>query len=149
MEKHISTHAAAAKAIRAEIKKLLPQIKAKVRSECFAGGNAVDVYVSDLCPAKQKLLKSIIDKYQYGSFDGMTDCYDYDNKRDDIPQVKYTHLNLDISDQLTQEIEGFLKARYDERYFLNENMRTLVWRHYTDTESVFWENRKEQAKCAS
>ncbi len=37
-----------------------------------------------------------------GRFDGMTDSYEYTNRRDDIPQVSYVFLNREISDDIYQ-----------------------------------------------
>lgn len=65
----------AAKNIRAELKAAFPSVKFSVKSESFAGGNAVDVSWDGL-PSRDEV-NAIVKKYQHGSFDGMTDCYEY------------------------------------------------------------------------
>jgi hypothetical protein len=68
----------AAKNIRIELKKAFPTIKFSVRTDKFSGGNSVDVEWTDGPTTKQ--VESITSKYQYGSFDGMTDCYNYGSR---------------------------------------------------------------------
>jgi len=93
MTGQLSTHAAAAKALRQELKQLFPDVRFSLRSKRFAGGTSLTVSFSDwLSPTQIGQLKAIADKYQYGSFDGMTDSYSYTNSRDDLPQVKYVHI---------------------------------------------------------
>lgn len=87
MTKQVSNHAAAAKAIKAELKAAFPTVKFSVRSESFSMGDAVRIQWADGPITKQ--VTAITDKYQYGSFNGMEDIYEHDNRRDDIPQSKY------------------------------------------------------------
>jgi hypothetical protein len=61
---------AAAANLRAELKRA--GIKARVNGDY----NSVNVYVAD--PAQIEKANEIGRKYKAGSFDGMTDCYDYD-----------------------------------------------------------------------
>jgi hypothetical protein len=61
---------AAAANLRAELKQA--GIKARVNGDY----NSVNVYVAD--PAQIEKANEIGRKYKAGSFDGMTDCYDYD-----------------------------------------------------------------------
>lgn len=86
-----TTAAAVAKLIRAEMKQL--GIPARVTSSNYAGGDAVHVDLG-MCLDDSMLrhLHIILRQYQYGDFDGMRDAYDYDNVRDDIPQVRYVHV---------------------------------------------------------
>ncbi len=65
----------AAKNIRTELKLAFPRVKFSVRSESYAGGNAVRISWTD-GPTSQQVEK-ITGKYSGGSFDGMTDCYNY------------------------------------------------------------------------
>lgn len=62
----------AAENIRRELKRAFPGVKFKVRSDF----NCVDIYWTDGPTSKQ--VKAITDKYKAGTFDGMTDCYEYD-----------------------------------------------------------------------
>lgn len=73
-DKHGSAALAAAN-IRAELKKAFPGVKFSVRSKTFSGGDSVDVSWTDGPTIAQ--VDKIADKYSAGSFDGMTDCYNY------------------------------------------------------------------------
>lgn len=94
-QKEISSQAAAAKAIRAELKAAFPTVKFSVKSESFAGGDAVDISWID--GPTRKEVEAITGKYQYGSFDGMQDLYEYTNRRQDIPQSKYVQVSRGYS----------------------------------------------------
>lgn len=83
--------ALAAKNLRRDLRKEYPGLKFKIKSENYSGGSSVrasvDVYEIDgWDPDKtnelNNIAKSIARKYQYGSFDGMTDSYDYSNDKD-------------------------------------------------------------------
>lgn len=94
MTKQISEHAACAKAIRQYLK--AEGIKGRVRSECFAGGTSVNIRL-DASTSEEQLeqVSAHVSQYKYGAFDGMIDLYEYDNRRDDIPQVKYVFCCID------------------------------------------------------
>lgn len=108
MIKELSTHAAAASAIRKELKKL--KVKAKVNSERFSMGNAVSVYLEDISPAMMEVIYKITSKYQYGAFNSMEDYYDMNNVIQGIAQVKYVHVNNRPSDVLKEKITEALTA---------------------------------------
>jgi hypothetical protein len=75
------------------LKAAFPNDKFSVLSESFSMGNAVKVYYpNSLHPHEVKRAEAIAGTYQEGHFDGMTDCYEYSNCRDDLPQVKYVHV---------------------------------------------------------
>lgn len=79
--------AACADAIRAELKTVFPYIKFSVRSETFAGGDAVRVSWEDGVTVGE--VENVTGKYQSGHFNGMEDIYEYSNRNSDLPQVKY------------------------------------------------------------
>lgn len=91
MKKEPTTWAAAAAMIRAELKK--HGIKGTVRSRAYAGGTSVDVSLDNALPATAKKVSAFVNQFEYGTFDGMTDSYSYDNPRDDLPQVKYAFVD--------------------------------------------------------
>jgi hypothetical protein len=105
-----TTHALASKSIKAELKKNFPNTKFSVRSESFAGGNAVRVEWTE--GESEEQVKSIVDKYQYGSFNGMIDLYEYTNSRDDIPQVKWISTNRNILPETTAKAIDRINAEY-------------------------------------
>jgi hypothetical protein len=95
----IKTQAAqAAAAIRKELKENFPQIKFSVKSENYAGGNSVNISWVDGVPESK--VKAITSKYEYGTFNGMNDIYEYDNVNDNLPQVKYISEIRTISNEI-------------------------------------------------
>ena len=77
----------AAAAIRKELKTAFPGIKTRVVSQSYSMGNSVDIYVPRGTNCEP--IRAITDKYQYGHFDGMTDCYEYSKNNTSIPQAKF------------------------------------------------------------
>lgn len=112
MTKQLSQHAAAAKAIRAELKK--NGIKASVRASSASMTSAVRVELIDELPATVEQIDAFASQFQYGHFDGMTDCYEYSNSRDDIPQVKHVFVNVSFSDEIRQAAWDYARATYAE-----------------------------------
>lgn len=99
-----SSHAATAAAIKAELKAAFPNIKFSVTSDSFSGGDATRIRWTDGPTVSE--VENISAKYQYGHFDGMTDCYESSNSRDDIPQTKYVSESRSISEGLKQEVSS-------------------------------------------
>lgn len=92
----------AAKNIRAELKRAFPGIKFSVRTSRYSGGNSIDVEWTDGPNSDQ--VDKIISKYEYGHFDGMTDCYN----NSDSPwnctfgSTKYAHTRRQYSDAMVE-----------------------------------------------
>lgn|SRR3990167_4513970 len=93
----------AAKNIRIELKKAFPGVKFSVRSEMFSGGDSVDIGWTD-GPTEQEV-KKISNKYEGGSFDGMTDSYTYETNiyrnawTETFGDAKYVHENRHLSQE--------------------------------------------------
>lgn len=102
--------AKAAKEIKTYLKSI--GVKASVKSENYSMGDSVNVYLSNQTPETMTKIKAHCRKYQYGHFDGMTDCYEYTNHRDDIPQTKYLFINNQFSDDMRQAAWQFLRDNY-------------------------------------
>ena len=100
-----STVATAAGMIKAMLKKDYPSIKFSVKSDYFANGNSIDVNWVDGIP--ESAIDSFLRQFEYGSFDGMTDCYNYDNKHD-YPQTKYVMAHRNISNEKREIIKSQL-----------------------------------------
>lgn len=98
-----SNQAAAAAAIKAELKKVFPLIKFSVTSESFSGGDSVNISWTD--GPQRDAVENITGKYQYGHFNGMEDIYENTNSRDDIPQAKYVSEHRTISEELTESVK--------------------------------------------
>lgn len=145
--KTLSTHAHAAKLIRQELKAL--GIPARVKADSFAGGSSVDIYLTDAPKDINALANTIGKKYQYGHFDGMTDCYEYSNKNGNLPQVKYVHITNEMSGTKKQEIWENVRRRFGLSdtfplaYTEAQNMRfqhdyicAWVWREFCNPSST-------------
>lgn len=96
--------------IRKELKAAFPAIKFSVTSDNFAGGNAVRVSYAD--GVMRDTVESLLSKYQHGSFNGMDDIYEYDNRRDDIPQTKYLTVSRVMSAEAKQLVAKTVAAKY-------------------------------------
>lgn len=80
--RELSKTAECSKAIREELKKEFPGVKFKVNSE---SGSAINIHYVD-GPSYESVDK-IVSKYEMGHFDGMTDIYEYDNRREEKPNI--------------------------------------------------------------
>lgn len=122
-----TNHAAAAKLIRAELKK--HGIKASVTSDCYSGGNSVRVRIlQDVTPATRKEVAAFAEQFQRGHFDGMTDSYEYSNRRDDIPQVQFVFVEVDYSDELIEAAKAYAGEKF--------------WQAISGAWGDFWRTRK-------
>jgi hypothetical protein len=72
-----STHALGAANLKTELQREFPGVKFSVKSESYAGGDAIRVHW-DFGPTGDEVTK-LTDKYREGDFDGMTDSYDYNH----------------------------------------------------------------------
>ena len=96
-----------AKEVRAVLKKEFPSIKFSVTSENFSMGNSVRVNWQNGPTIEQ--VKSKIAHFQYGEFDGMTDCYNHTNHIENLPQTKYLQCSREVSDEVYEN--AFEKVR--------------------------------------
>jgi hypothetical protein len=100
------SHTEAGSLVRQFAKKFFPQYLVRVSSSSFAGGNALDVYVSTQTGGMVPLndfyqINNFANMWEYGKFDGMTDCYEhYENAGTATDKgtqlkagVKYVHVN--------------------------------------------------------
>lgn len=117
--------------IKKILKKEYPHIKFSVCSDNFANGNSVDVSWTDGIPESK--IDSFLRQFEQGTFDGMTDCYNYDNHADH-PQAKYVHAQRHISESIRLQAEKDLCELAGVEY-TGSNMRlwdewlsTQVWR---------------------
>lgn len=117
MKKSISNQAAAAKAIRQELKAAFPTVKFSVTSESFSMGDAVRVAWIDGPTTKQ--VSAITGKYQYGTFNGMEDIYENTNDRSDIPQSKYVTTSRGFSEAVKMEMSEKMGLDWSEYNNLN------------------------------
>lgn len=84
-----------AAAIRKELKVNFPTQKFTVQSENYTGGDSVRIRWID--GVKQEAVEDIVDKYQYGHFNGMEDIYEHSNCIEGLPQVKFVFATREFS----------------------------------------------------
>jgi hypothetical protein len=91
-----------------DIQKDMPSLWPKVESiryRSFSGGDAVDVRVFDtITEDEAKYLKELCYQYEYGSFNGMDDCYEY--KTGDCSKArtaKYVHYQTVTKKEVSNE----------------------------------------------
>ena len=148
------THAALAAAlIRKELKAAGIEAK-KVTSENYSMGSNVNVTIIDATPETKAKAETICKKYQAGHFDGMIDCYEYSNSRDDIPQAKFVFVRNEASPEMKQRIYDWLRgnwhdgeklpALYDagyNQYIDGVEVSAMVHRCFTGAIESFWKPR--------
>lgn len=127
---NITQAAQCAKAIRKDLKIAFPNIKFSVRSSNFAGGNAVDISYDNWVPTEQ--IQSIVSKYKYGTFDWMTDCYNYDNRDDSIPQSKYVMVHRNITNDIRQTEKEQLANSYGIKNINDEQEWYKIFHEWSD-----------------
>lgn len=94
----------ASKNIRRELKKAFPGVKFSVRSKSYSGGDDIRIEWTD--GPTLKAVQEITDKYEQGSFDGMTDMYKYDRRNvwtEVFGGTKYLFTNREYSDSHIQK----------------------------------------------
>ncbi len=159
MKMQKSRAAQAAQQIRSQLK--TTGLKCRVTCENYSGGNSVRVEIYDAKPEVCKLVNMLVDKYVYGRFDGMTDCYEYTSRNDDLPQVKYGFVENELSDELRQEIYDHVRhhwvsgdqlpASYKDGCnipFHNAWVSDFVWRLFREENSTFWRQKSYSVKAA-
>jgi hypothetical protein len=96
----------AGKIVKGYVKSKYPNILIWCKSSSFANGNALDVDMcmpdgSEVSPAIYSDINTITNSFEYGKFNGWTDCYEYDggsgmkteNGTEIEAGVKYAHCN--------------------------------------------------------
>lgn len=115
-----------AASIRTELKTKFPTYKFSVTSDNFSGGDSVHISWKDGPTTKQ--VDSIVNKYQYGHFNGMEDIYEYSNNIEGLPQTKYVstsrEINPELKNRLLPEFEKLYKSDEPE-YSRNSTVNTL------------------------
>lgn len=79
--------------IRKEIKTAFPAMPFTCTSKSYAGGNSISIDLMGVPEERQALVARMVAKYRLGNFDGMTDCYEYNNRNPELPQANYIFVN--------------------------------------------------------
>ena len=107
----------AAKNIRIELKNEYPTVKFSVVSKSYSGGDSVRVNWID--GPSQKEVEAIINKYEYGRFDGSIDLYEYNKDHsftDKYGSTKYAFANRDHSDISIQRALDSMYSKYQANF---------------------------------
>jgi len=136
-----SSHAAAAAAIRTELKANFPDIKFSVTSDSFAGGNSVSVSWTDGPTTSQ--VQKFTRKYQYGSFNGMEDIYEYTNSREDIPQTKYVQESRTMSESTKEQLSNKIANEWNIESLSDHEISRLIYQEFCQTD--FCDKKEEPA----
>lgn len=125
-----SRAALTASAIKKELKQLFPGVAFSVRSHNYS---SVRITWKDFVSADK--ITSVVSKYEMGHFDGMTDSYEYTNRRDDIPQVQYVFPEQSISPEYARVLLGLLKDTKMQGIPDTLEIKEKTWRDGT----ISWE----------
>lgn len=134
-----SSQAQAAKLIRQELKQAFPGTKFSVTSQSFSMGCSIDIRWDNGPTSKQ--VESITGKYEYGHFDGMTDCYEISNRRNDIPQSKYVMEQRTVTEEMQNEAFEYIRYSWeclegkmidDSSVEINKDLGTWTARNFID-----------------
>jgi hypothetical protein len=125
---------AAAKNIRVELARAFPGVKFSVKSRRFSMGDAIDVKWIDGPTTEQ--VDAIIGAYSGGTFDGMTDSYEYTRSdwTDTFGEGKYVHSSREYSDKVVANVIGRVCRRLgglDRFPTVEDYRRGRIWNVHT------------------
>ena len=148
MARRQTTHAAAAKIIRKQLK--AHNITATVRARSYAGGSSIGVTIKqDVTPATAQKIEEYCQQFEMGHFDGMQDMYEYSNVNADLPQVKFVFVKVQYSD----EIKSAAKALVDTVEGLHDwDKDSWVWQTLNGSGCLaaeFWTAHKPRVRLAA
>lgn len=106
MKKKMSEPAQVAKLLKQKAKQL--GLEARVSSKIYSGGCNATIWINSGSDKAVQELKDYSEQFEYGKFDGMTDCYHITNNREDIPQVKYLFVNDERAFKILEALPGKL-----------------------------------------
>ncbi len=109
--RELTETALCAKEIRKVLKVTFAKTKFKVNSSNYSMGNSVNVSWTNGPTTDQ--VEGSIKHFQYGHFDGMTDCYEYSNSREDIPQTKFLSCNRELSEDVVRKHGEEMARKYE------------------------------------
>lgn len=115
MTKQMSEHAQVAKLLKQKAKQL--GLEARVSSKIYSGGCNATIWINSGSDKAVQELKDYSEQFEYGKFDGMTDCYHITNNREDIPQVKYLFVNDERAFKILEALPGKL---WDYEFYVNK-----------------------------
>lgn len=97
-----------------------------IKYETFSMGDSVDVKAVNLTKTERTKLESILREYQHGSFDGMTDCYNYE-KSSKERSAKYVHLHHEFTEDVKNRVKEYLKSMYEVTNDQESQAKFRIW----------------------
>ncbi len=122
-----SEKAKAAAMIRKELK--ANGVKGTVK--CGKGESSIYVTLVDALPATEELVRQYVSDFEEGYFNGMTDCYEYNNLNPELPQVRFVFVDNDVSDERIQSAWEWAKERFADLEGAPEKYED-GWKHRTE-----------------
>jgi len=126
-KRQLTESAQVAKLIKAELKK--SGISCTAKSDNFSMGSSVDINLENQPPWVMDAIKAQTDKYEYGTFDSMTDCQGFKNRDFDGPQTKYLSINNHYTNEVHEAAKQFILARIEVEKFSDHDISRLTWEY--------------------
>lgn len=133
-KRQLSGAALTAKRIKKRLSALYPNMKFSVTSDTFSMGNSVDIRWTD--GPLMESVNAITKQYQYGSFDGQQDMYNYEDIDESLgcEGAKYVMCHRDMS----AAYKAMIVAKAEEYYgYLNPNDHSY-YRRLAEVEQKFF-----------
>ncbi|MEE8432391.1 MAG: hypothetical protein V3S16_14175 [Candidatus Desulfatibia sp.] len=125
----LSPAAQVAKLIKSELKK--NGIACKAKSSSFSMGDSVTIEINNQPPWVVDAIESQTDKYEYGTFDAMTDCQGFKNRDFDGPQTKYLTINNRFDESITLEARRHILSKIDVEHHSENDIQLMTWNYLT------------------
>lgn len=122
--------AEAASEIRKVLKMAFPGINFSVKSENYSGGDSIRVNWENGPTVKQ--VNRYTKDFEYGSFNGMEDIYEINNRNKNIPQTKYLFLNREMSKNLKDFYKKELEKTHNFKGMPEWEKERKLWRLMKD-----------------
>ena len=119
---------AATKNIRTLLKHRFPTVDFRITSKRYSGGNSIRVQWIN--GPTSGMVDEITSMFEAGSFDGMTDCYNYSQENRDFGSTKYLFLDR----ELTEDARNLPLEHFNITKDMLENMD---WREKHSWEAHF------------
>lgn len=124
-----------AQAIKSELKQRFPSTVFSCRYKTYSWGCSVDISWKD--GPCEKDVYPIVNKYKYGHFDWMTDMYNMDNCRDDIPQAWYVFCKREMYPEVEAVVNSWALDKFSDsdkyRYYNWQSMARNLFSFYPIT----------------
>jgi len=132
---HHTDAALTAKVIKKRLKAIYPDTKFSVTSDNFSMGDSVDIRWTD--GPKSETIDAITRRYQQGSFDGMTDCYNYSSIEPELgcPGAKYVMVHRTMSDEFKRALEKKASEVYGD---FDVNDYQSYWHKINEVEEKYF-----------